>query len=171
MTTSFRLDGKTYRLDVVKEGGTFLVTLDGASLSVDSRWLSETEISLIINGKSVVAIIGRAGKKRTVTIGGEHYALEEVGEDEEVVKPRGGSAREALASPMPGKVIKVRVKEGDEVKKGASLVIVEAMKMENEIRASRNSRVKRVLVREGDLVEAGATLVDLEPANVQDPLG
>jgi biotin carboxyl carrier protein len=162
--SSFRLDGITYHLDVMKESGSVLVTLDGASLSVDARWLSETELSLIIDGRSFVAIIVKAGKKRSVSIGGEQYTIEEVGEDDAEVKPAGGSAHEALASPMPGKVIKVRVRDGESVKKGMSLVIVEAMKMENEIRASRDSLVKKVLVKEGDVVEAGAALVDLEPA-------
>lgn len=168
MTSSFRLDGKTYRIDVTNEGGSLLVTLDGTPVKVDSRWFSESELSLIIDGRSLVAVIGRAGKKKTITIGEEHYVLEEVGGEDEVARVREESAHEALASPMPGKVIRIRVREGELVKKGTSLVIVEAMKMENEIRASRNSLVKKVLVREGDVVEAGALLVDLEPAGEQD---
>ena len=64
---------------------------------------------------------------------------------------------------MPGNVIKVKVKEGDEVKKGASLIIVEAMKMENEIRAPYDALVERLLVTEGEVVDAGSPLVDLKP--------
>jgi biotin carboxyl carrier protein len=59
---------------------------------------------------------------------------------------------------MPGKVVKVLVKLGDEVKEGQGLVVVEAMKMENELRAARSGRVAEVHAREGALVEAGALL-------------
>jgi biotin carboxyl carrier protein len=65
----------------------------------------------------------------------------------------------AVTSPMPGKVVKVLVKEGDQVDLGAPLVVVEAMKMENELSAPRAGTVKAVHVKPGDAVEGGALLV------------
>jgi biotin carboxyl carrier protein len=63
---------------------------------------------------------------------------------------------------MPGKVIKVNVTEGQEVRKNQSLVIVEAMKMENEIRAAAEGVVKRIYVSAGELVDSEKTLIELE---------
>jgi biotin carboxyl carrier protein len=90
------------------------------------------------------------------------------------VAPRGGLGRRArgvaatgqgvqrVTAPMPGKVVRVLVAPGDEVVPRQGLVVVEAMKMENELRASGPGRVREVFVREGQSVEAGAPLVVVE---------
>jgi biotin carboxyl carrier protein len=67
-----------------------------------------------------------------------------------------------VQSPMPGKVVKLLVAAGDEVKSGQGVAVVEAMKMENELRAPRDAKVKSVAVKEGQAVEAGQTLITLE---------
>ena len=66
-----------------------------------------------------------------------------------------------LFSPMPGKVIKVNVKKGDEVKRGTILLVVEAMKMENNITSVKDAVVEKVNVKEGDMVTADFKLIDL----------
>ena len=89
----------------------------------------------------------------------------------EVVDPRNtsrrsrsslGAGRQNIAAPMPGKVIRVLVGEGDAVEPRQGLVVVEAMKMQNELRASHAGRVAEVKVRDGETVTAGQTLVVLE---------
>lgn len=69
----------------------------------------------------------------------------------------GGDA--ALKSGMPGKIVKVFVKEGDEVKAGTPLLVMEAMKMENEMKASADVKISKVHVKPGDTIESGATLI------------
>jgi biotin carboxyl carrier protein len=73
-----------------------------------------------------------------------------------------GSGPQRVTAPMPGKVVRVLVAAGDEVKARQGLVVVEAMKMENELRAARDGRVKDVHVAEGALVESGRLLVVVE---------
>jgi len=73
-----------------------------------------------------------------------------------------GGGRQNIGAPMPGKVIRVLVKEGDAVEAGQGLVVVEAMKMQNEMKASRPGKVVEVRVRDGDTVGSGDTLVMLE---------
>jgi biotin carboxyl carrier protein len=73
-----------------------------------------------------------------------------------------GSGMQRVNAPMPGKVVRVLVAAGDAVKARQSLVVVEAMKMENELRAARDGRVREVLVSEGQSVDAGAPLVVVE---------
>ena len=67
-----------------------------------------------------------------------------------------------LVSPMPGKVVKINVKEGDEVKEGTIMMVVEAMKMENNIVASGDAKVKKILVAEGQMVDNKMQLIELE---------
>src|SRR5258706_10645456 len=73
-----------------------------------------------------------------------------------------GTGRQNIKSLMPGKVVRVLVREGDVVEPGIGLVVVEAMKMQNEMKASRAGRVVEVRVRDGDTVVAGEALVVLE---------
>ena len=75
-------------------------------------------------------------------------------------KARAGVAN--LMAPMPGLIVRINVKEGDAVRAGQGLVVMEAMKMENELRASVNATVKRVAVTAGSAVEKGALLLELE---------
>ncbi len=77
-----------------------------------------------------------------------------------VAPPKSGP--QALQSPMPGKVVKVLCAVGEEDKTGHGVVVVEAMKMENELKAPRDGKIKSVAVKEGQAVEAGQTLVTLE---------
>lgn len=74
--------------------------------------------------------------------------------------PKAGAS--SVQSPMPGKVVKVLVAPGDEVKSGQGVVVVEAMKMENELKSPKDGKVKAVAVKEGQAVEAGQSLVTLE---------
>jgi acetyl/propionyl-CoA carboxylase alpha subunit len=73
-----------------------------------------------------------------------------------------GAGPQTITAPMPGKVVRVLVKAGDDVQPRQGLVVVEAMKMENELRAARAGRVRDVFVREGQSVEAGTPLVAVE---------
>ena len=73
-----------------------------------------------------------------------------------------GASQGSVRAPMPGRVVKVLVKEGDAVEKGAGLVVVEAMKMQNELCAAISGTVKSVKVNEGDSVERNAELVVIE---------
>jgi biotin carboxyl carrier protein len=72
------------------------------------------------------------------------------------------AAASSVQSPMPGKVVKLLVAVGDEVKSGQGVVVVEAMKMENELKSPRDGKIKAVAVKEGQPVEAGQSLVTFE---------
>jgi biotin carboxyl carrier protein len=67
-----------------------------------------------------------------------------------------------VSSPMPGKVVKLLVREGEEVKADQGVIVVEAMKMENELKSAVTGKVKEVFVKEGDVVESGAKLLLVE---------
>ncbi len=131
----------------------------------DYRYLDETVSFLFKNSSYLVDVISK-GTEYTVYTRGTHRTLTIFNEEKllhESLKGGGAIGSGAnLASGMPGKIVKVFVKPGDELKTGDPILVMEAMKMENEMRASGPVRVKELLVQPGDNVESGATLVTFE---------
>ena len=173
-----RVGGRTVEVDV--EGGRVLV--DGIALEAHLAAVPATPLyHLLLAGESwSVATqpldgLGEAGGVRWVLgVGGERTEVEVVDERTHQIQaltgrratgPAGGAVR----APMPGLVVRVAVEEGDRVPAGAALVVIEAMKMENELRAPRAGTVAKVLVRPGTAVEKGATLVVLSTEAVAGP--
>lgn len=79
-----------------------------------------------------------------------------------VTKPLANGAKNTIQSPLPGIILDVRCKEGDAVKKGQTLMVLEAMKMENNILANANGTISQILVQKGDSVLEGANLIVIE---------
>lgn len=92
---------------------------------------------------------------------GRTYRLNREGSSDDTLTESDGGVPEAIA-PIPGLVLSIAVRPGDEVEEGSLLLTLEAMKMEHEVLASRAGRVGRLLVREGERVDAGKRLVELE---------
>lgn len=107
-------------------------------------------------------------RKFLVVVNNKEYIveIEEIAEEKnekpEVQKSLRQEGLEKVIAPMSGKVILIKVREGDIVKEGDILLIIEAMKMENEIRATRNGKIKEIKVKEGDKVEYGEILLVIE---------
>jgi biotin carboxyl carrier protein len=97
------------------------------------------------------------GSFRTVKIFNDEMLLHE-----SLKSGRSMGGNDNLTSGMPGKITKIMVKEGDLVEEGSPLLIMEAMKMENEMRASAKAKIKKILVTEGSNVEAGANLIEFD---------
>ncbi|MDE3195830.1 MAG: acetyl-CoA carboxylase biotin carboxyl carrier protein subunit [Acidobacteriota bacterium] len=116
--------------------------------------------SILLDGASYEARV--AGSE--IVINGCRFPFE--ADDPRQWKRRGGGAagsgRASLAAPMPGKVVRVLAVEGDEVRAGQGIVVVEAMKMQNEMKSPRDGRVISVAVKPGDSVNAGAVLATIE---------
>jgi biotin carboxyl carrier protein len=158
------VDGRTLRVLVRGKDGHYTVTLDGKDLEVDLCDTGSDFVSLLIEGRSHEAgLVKRAGGYAVVLADDVIYvdlAAAAGGEAPAPKKIATGPLR--INAPMPGKVIRLLVGPGDQVAVGAALLVVEAMKMENEMRAPRAGRVRETAVREGQTVETGALLVVLE---------
>ena len=118
--------------------------------------------SVLRNGRSFEARIALAATGWIVHIAGHRYAVEARNPRSAKAGTGATGGRRNLTAPMPGKVVRVLVKAGDEVKAGQGIVVVEAMKMQNEMKASHAGRVVEVRVHDGDTVGAGDILVALE---------
>ena len=147
------------------EGGTFRVTIDGRARMVDACRVEDRTWSLGTPGGGAVRLVDvdGAGPDYAIGIAGQVLALRiEEGRPAAGAEAGAGRARSGLVrSPMPGKVVKVLVREGDEVKAGQGVIVVEAMKMENELKAPRDGKVEKVSVVEGATVEANAALLTI----------
>jgi biotin carboxyl carrier protein len=158
------VDGRAVRVEVRGERGRYTVLLDGVTMAVDARPLGGSLMSLILDGQSHVAGVERGPGGYTVHLREDTLDVELAdaarGAAATPRKAAGGPLR--ITAPMPGRLIRVLVEPGQEVRAGQGLVVVEAMKMENELRAPRPGRVAEVHARERQAVETGALLVVLD---------
>jgi biotin carboxyl carrier protein len=150
--------------------GTARVSLDGRSIQLDAHRVSEREYHFLVEDRSYNLLLGGTPPKLEAFLDGRRVPIELL--DESQVARRaaaattgaghGSSGALAVRAPMPGKVVKCLVSLGDEVVSGQGIVVVEAMKMENELRTPRGGVVKAIKVEEGQTVEMGVDLVLIE---------
>jgi biotin carboxyl carrier protein len=161
----FLIDDVLKKVTLEKKEGRFLVKDEESNFEADIKHISPGIISILIGQRSYRVYVARENAKRYVYFQGQHFTVQESLEDSESAHAGlEGSQEDKLVvkAPMPGKVIKVDVKEKDEVRKNQTLAIVEAMKMENEIKSSVDGCVKKIHVSAGDLVDAEKPLIELE---------
>ena len=146
-------------------GGRFRVVIDGIEASVDAR-RTELGLSLIFeDGRSTdVALTDRPGGEWFVQL--PHADVTAVVDARRYQRGEGGGAAKTgvqrILAPMPGRVVRLLVKVGDQVELKQGVVVIEAMKMENELAAPKAGRVKDIAVTEGQSVEAGRVLIVIE---------
>lgn len=159
--------GREFQLIINPDGKEDTVLIDGVEVQIHlKRILGDTE-SLIVEGKSYLFNIGPDNDGYTLRwYGGEtHCAVED--EHARLLKQfvgagDGGGGIQKVKAPMPGLVVKILTSPGSEVEKGDPLVVVEAMKMENEIGAPVKGVVKEIKVNEKQAVEKGEIMIVLE---------
>ena len=160
-----KVSGRELQVEVVESDGGLSLIVNGKPHHAElDRISSDNLFSLIIDNRSHQLFFEEADNGHWVSVDGHKFFVEL--EDERAhfirgliksdTKPRGPTA---IKAPMPGLIIKLFAEENQPVKKGDALVIIEAMKMENEIRANGDGAVKKILVNEGDSVSKGAVLI------------
>ncbi len=160
------LGGRTFVVDLGREG----VTVDGETVVVDfARVEGGVVRSLLVNGSSHRLVARRVGKETwDLHLRGRRMRADVVDERTRAIREMTGTPGVSLGprpivSPMPGLVLRVEISEGDRVRAGQGVVIVEAMKMENELKVAADGVVTRVHVREGQTVEKDQLLIELAP--------
>ena len=165
MDYEFLVDGKAHKVSIENKDGKIVATLNDKRRELDAQWISSQAVSLLVDGKSYRAYVARHGKKILVAVGSRHFCLEEPEQGSDMASMRENAPDEiqgTIKAPMPGLVIKVNVADGSEVNPGDGLVVVEAMKMEHEMRAAFKAIVEKVYVKAGQQVDAFQPLVELK---------
>ncbi len=158
------IDGKNYRLDLSREDRRWSCRLDGRNVEVDAILARPDVLSLRIGNLAFEVKSERVANDLHLWVGSTRFAVE-------VRDPRSlrGRTRAAdhqgpkkITAPMPGKVVRLLVREGDSVEAGAGVAVVEAMKMQNEIKSPKKGTVQKILVSESNPVNAGDVLAIVE---------
>jgi biotin carboxyl carrier protein len=160
------LGGRTETLEITGAGGAYRVTIGDQVWEVDARLTSGNLYSLLAGGVSYVAGVTEQEGVLVVDVGGESYAIAVEEATRHAIRTRGGVAAgggsRTLNAPLPGRVTHVAVQAGDRVGPGDTLLVIEAMKMENEFKATAAGRVAEVRVEVGQAVNAGDVLLVLD---------
>ncbi|MFB0565465.1 MAG: acetyl-CoA carboxylase biotin carboxyl carrier protein subunit [Candidatus Aminicenantaceae bacterium] len=165
MEYDFLVGSEVHKISIEKKEDIFVISKESRNFEADIRFTSSNTISILIEGSSFIIYFAREKDKRYFYCKGKEFVVQEPSEGGEAfLGGEEGILEDKLIvkAPMPGKVIKVNVIEKEEVRKNQTLAIVEAMKMENEIKSSLDGRVKSVLVSEGELVDSEKPLIELE---------
>jgi len=159
------LADRTFEIEINAEDQ---ITVNGERLSIDFRSVSGQPVySLIVNGQSHEAYVQATEAGLEVLLHGQLHIVEVEDERQRKLRESSGgpvvhSGEFNLRAPMPGLIVAVPVVEGQAVTKGEDLIILESMKMQNELKAPRDGTVGRVRVRTGDRVEHHQVLVTLD---------
>ena len=166
MEFEFLLNDVLQQISLEKKEGFYVFSDGEKTYEADIQQISPHQISVLIDDVSFQIYTAKDKDSRYFLVDGQQFVVKEP--TEQVEDFRKGEERTSegtllVKAPMPGKVIKICVSEKDEVRKNQTLAIVEAMKMENEIKAPKDGTIKDIHVSAGDLVDSEMPLIELEP--------
>ena len=160
MIYEISIDGKSYRLELNQAEKRWTCRLDGREIEVDAVLARPDVISLRLGNKAYEVKCERVGSDLHLWVGSVRY-------EAEVRDPRSLRSRmravddhgpRKLTAPMPGKVVRILLREGAEVESGTGILVVEAMKMQNEVKSPKKGKIQKIVVMEGAAVNSGDVL-------------
>jgi len=164
MTVTLEIDGRKRRVELDPTGpaGPWRIRVDGQPVEADVHLLRPGVLSLLIAGQSYRIVLDADPADPALHVGAQRIPYR-------VDDPRARSRRNArtdgpvtLKSSMPGRVIRVLVEKGEAVAAGQGILVIEAMKMQNEIKSPKEGRVRELRVSPGDTIAAGDNLAVIE---------
>lgn len=164
MIFNVTVNQRDYRVELEsQEGGAWECRVNGEPISVNAAHTAPGVLSLLIDGESFEVIGSKSSPH--VAIGGVRYSIEV--RDPRVwrtSKARAGArdGPKKIVAPMPGKVVRVIAPAGTEVEQGTGVIVIEAMKMQNELKSPKKGKVVAISATEGDTVNAGDVLAVIE---------
>jgi biotin carboxyl carrier protein len=169
MAYEIKLEHRTARIDLLNRAGSkMLLAVDDRKYDLDVVMVEKGVYSILYNGHSynVELIEGKSDKQYIVNTFVRSFVAEIIDAESKYRESRksgidlGGDNN--ISSPMPGKVVKIPVTVGEKVISGQTLIVVEAMKMQSEFKASADRIVSEILVKEGDIVNAHQVMIKVE---------
>lgn len=166
-----RLDDREIEVDIREETGGYVLTLEGEEIRVDDLKIARgSHRSLLIEGRSYEVVTQESRTGTDVYVSGDviHLQVQHELWARAAGAARGAGTGEEIVSPMPGAVVEISVAPGQKVAAGDTVAVVEAMKMQNDIAATRGGTVTEIRAKAGDVVDPGAVLVILSAGEESD---
>jgi biotin carboxyl carrier protein len=165
MTYEITVDGKPYQLELQRVDGAWQCKLNGESVAMDAVLTGRDVLSLLIDGRSYEIKRERSANDLHYWVGSARYTVE-IRDPRSLRGRRAGIADDhgtrKLVAPMPGKVVRILAQANTEVEAGQGVIVVEAMKMQNELKSPKKGMVQKILAAEGATVNAGEVLAIVE---------
>jgi biotin carboxyl carrier protein len=164
MIYEIAIDGKNHRLDLSQAEGRWSCRVDGREVEVDAVLARPNVLSVRLGNKAYEVKCERVAGEVHIWVGSQRFAAE-------VRDPRSLRSRtratddhgpKKLTAPMPGKVVRILLNQGTEVEAGGGVLVVEAMKMQNEVKSPKKGTIQKILVSEGAAVNSGDVLAIVE---------
>jgi biotin carboxyl carrier protein len=165
MEFEFVLEDKICKVNLEKKGDKYIADFGNSKKEFDYQVISPNCLSIEINDKIQTLYLAEAENNKYIFIQGEQFILQEKDATRAKRKEEESGLAEGkqlVCAPMPGRILKILVSEGEKVKKKQSLVIVEAMKMEHEIKSALEGIVKKVNFQENQMVDTEEPIIELE---------
>src|SRR6202162_5489399 len=162
------IDGKSHRLDLNRADGRWSCRLDGRDFEIDAILTRPDVLSLRIGNLAYEGKAGRLANDLHWWVGSTCFAVEVRDPRSLRGRTRAGDDHgpRKITAPMPGKVVRLLVRDGDEVELGAGVAVVEAMKMQNEIKSPKKGTIRKILKSAGAAVNAGDGLAIVETSSL-----
>lgn len=169
MKLEMNLNDRDFNLELVKKKGnmhSFLI--NDTLVELDVVEVENGIYSFLYGGKSYIMEVVRSAERKKYLVSHRclNFEVEVVDAETKYARARmkgiKANGENNISSPMPGKVVRIPVKEGDQVKEGDTLIVISAMKMESEYKSGKDARVKKIHIGEGDTIEGRQLLLELE---------
>ena len=161
MFINYEHENNLYNVTVERRKDYFFITYDNTEYKVKAEEIKPGHLKIKLGDKIIKSVITKGEKNKFVFVDGDVFKVKNI-ELTGTRKLKRKKDEGELNSPISGKVVKVKVKSGDNIKKGDVLLVIEAMKMEYLIRAPYNARVKKVYFKENDQIEIGEDTIELD---------
>jgi biotin carboxyl carrier protein len=157
--------GKAHRVELQRSGENWHCKLDGVDLSLDAVFTREGVLSILIAGKSYEVKQESTAAESNIVVDGVRVPVQV--RDPRALRSRrsgdsGSDGPKKIVAPMPGKVVRILAPVGTAVEHGQGVIVIEAMKMQNELKSPKKGTIKKLNVVEGAAVEAGQTLAEVD---------
>ncbi len=154
---NYEHDNRIYKIKAEKTNDAYVVTFNGVNYSVEVAEVKPGYLRMKLGDKIIKAVISEGNESKFVFLDGNVFDIRRA-----LPKSKRIERKDALLSPISGKVVNVRVREGDEVKKGDVVMVIEAMKMEYLIKAPYDGIIKKIYFEVGKQIDMGVKPVDIE---------
>ena len=165
MVYEVNVDGKDHRLELARTADGWQCSLDGQNVGVDAALVRPDVLSLLVGDAAYEIKRELDAEEIYIWVGSTRHRVE-LRDPRSLRSRKSGAVDDSgprkITAPMPGKVVRVLVREGDAVEAGAGVLVVEAMKMQNEIKSPKKGTVQKMLAAEGVAVNAGDVLAIVE---------